>query len=120
MFSGLLKQTILKPLLARKAKHKRKHDRRATDHCVIEMNGQNFPVKDWSYGGVLLMADQRMFALKQDLEFKMKFRRPDEIQTIAHRGAVVRKTKDAIALQFEPLTRDLRESFQMVVESAVA
>ena len=118
MFSGLLKQTILKPLLG--GKHKRKHDRRAADHCVIEMNGQNFPVKDWSYGGVLLMADQRMFALQQNLEFKMKFRTPGEIQTIAHRGAVVRKTKNAIALQFAPLNRDLRQSFQTVVESAAA
>ena len=120
MFSGLLKQTILKPLLARKSPQKRKHDRRAKDHCVIEMNGQNFPVKDWSYGGVLLTADERMFATDQAVNFTLKFRMPDTIKAINHRGHVVRKTKQSIALQFEPLTRDLRHSFQIVVESVAA
>ena len=118
MLNTLLKHIAFKPL--RRRRYKRKHERRAKDHCVIEMKGQNFPVRDWSYGGVLVTADERMFALQQDAEFKLKFRLQGEVHTIAHRGHIVRKTKDAIALQFEPLTRDLRQSFQSVVESAVA
>ena len=116
MFSAILKHLTFLP--SRPGKQLRRDERRARDHCVIEMNGKIFPVKDWSYGGVLLMADERMFALKQSLNFVMKFRLPHKIHTISHSGHVVRKSKDMIALQFEPLTRDLRHAFQDVVEAA--
>lgn len=121
MFRSLLKHMPFKSRTAGVNNKKfRVHERRTCDHCVIEMDGKMFPVKDWSYGGVLLTADNRLFAKNEAMNFKMKFRLPHAVHTIAHRGHVVRKTKDAIAVQFEPLTRDLRFSLQTVVDSAIA
>ena len=35
-------------------KNKRAQPRRRCDRCISEINGQNYPVEDWSMGGVRL------------------------------------------------------------------
>ena len=49
----------------------------------------------------------------------MKFRLTGKIVDIPHRGRVVRKTRDRLAIQFEPLTRDITQKFKQVVDDFV-
>lgn len=98
----------------------RRHPRRANDRCVVVVQGQTFPVENWSFGGVLLNADERLFGLHQSVNVILKFKLRNTIIDIEHRAAIVRKTSGRIALQFEPLTKNIRRSFQQVVDDAVA
>ncbi len=98
----------------------RRHPRRINDRCVIDICGQTFPIENWSYGGVLLSTDERMFGLEQDIDFTLKFKLRSTIININHRGHVVRKQKGQVALQFEPLTQMISRNFQKIVDDEAA
>lgn len=100
--------------------HNRQHARRADDRCVSIINGQMFPVENWSSGGMLILADDRLFAMEQDCVFTLKFKLQNEIMEIDHKATVVRKAPHKIALQFLPLTKKAKEGFQKVVDDYVA
>lgn len=98
---------------------RRKSPRRAADNCISVINGKAYPVHNWSDGGMLVHADDRMFSLSAPVEVTMKFRLSGRIMDIAHRGRVVRKMRDRLAIQFEPITRDIATKFQQVVDDYV-
>ena len=98
---------------------RRKSTRRAADNCVSVINGKAYPVHNWSDGGMLVQADERMFTQGSPVEITMKFRLTGKIVDIPHRGRVVRKTRDRLAIQFEPLTRDITKKFKQVVDDYV-
>ena len=100
--------------------HKRKHPRRADDRCVSIINGQMFPVDNWSSGGLQIIADDRLFALDQDCVFTLKFKLQNEIMEIDHKAKVVRKSPQKVALQFLPLTKKVKEEFHKVVDDYVS
>ncbi len=100
--------------------HNRQHPRRADDRCVSIINGQMFPVENWSSGGMQIIADDRLFAMDQDCVFTLKFKLQDEIMEIDHKAKVVRKGPQKIALQFLPLSKKAKEGFQKVVDDYVA
>ena len=99
----------------RPPQNKRRHARRTKDSCIGLIDGKTCPVRDWSRGGVLLATDGRLFALNDRLSFTLKFRLQDKILDIMHTGRVIRKAKDKIAVQFEPLTQDIHDLFQQVI-----
>lgn len=99
---------------------RRKSPRRSSDRCVATMYGYTFPVENWSFGGVLLSADERMFGAGQDIEFNLKFKLRNTIVDVAHRGAVVRKSAGRVAISFAPLEKEIRRAFQQVIDDAVA
>lgn len=99
---------------------RRRFTRRDCDKCVTEINGQIYPVENWSLGGFLIMADERAFGLKEDIESVMKFKLRDAIIDIPQRAHVVRKAKNKIAFEFEPISRVTRDRFQRVVDDYVA
>ncbi len=101
-------------------KHNRQHSRRADDRCVSIINGQMFPVENWSSGGMLIVADDRMFAMEQDCVFTLKFKLQGEIMEIDHKAKIVRKAPGKIALQFLPLTKKAKQGFQKVVDDFVS
>ena len=68
---------------------------------------------------MLVQADERMFTQGAPVEITMKFRLTGKIVDIPHRGRVVRKTRDRLAIQFEPLTRDITKKFKQVVDDYV-
>lgn len=102
------------------AETRRATPRRGTDRCVATIYGHTFPVENWSFGGVLLNADERLFGAGQDIEIGLKFKLRNTIIDIAHRGHVVRKNTGKVAIRFEPLEKTIRRAFQQVIDDAVA
>ena len=99
---------------------RRRYPRRMTDRCVAIIHGQTFPVENWSFGGILLNADDRMFGSAQDIEISLKFKLRNTIADVTHRGHVVRKSNGKVAISFEPLSKTIRRIFQQVIDDAVA
>jgi len=98
---------------------RRASPRRSADNCISIINGKAYPVHNWSDGGMLVQADERMFTVAAPVEVTMKFRLSGKIVDIPHRGRVVRKTRDRLAIQFEPITRDIAQKFKQVVDDFV-
>lgn len=98
----------------------RRYPRRANDRCVVVIHGQTFPVENWSFGGLLLNADERLFGAGQDIEVTLKFKLRNTILDVTHRGHVVRKNAGKVAIEFETITQTLRRALQQVIDDAVA
>jgi len=98
----------------------RRHPRRDVDRCVVMIHGRTFPVENWSLGGVLLLADERLFGKEQDLDLTIKFKLRNNLLDVPHRGRVVRKSPGKVAIQFEPLSQIISRQFQQVVDDYVA
>jgi len=98
---------------------RRKSPRRTADNCVSMINGKAYPVHNWSDGGLLVQADERLFAMAAPVDVTMKFRLSGKIVDIPHRGRVIRKMRDRLAIQFEPLTREINQKFQQVIDDYV-
>ncbi len=101
-------------------KRNRQHARRSDDRCVSIINGQMHPVENWSNGGMLIAADERLFAIDQECPFTLKFKLRDEIMEIDHKAKVVRKAPGKIALQYLALPKAVQAKFQQVVDDYVA
>ena len=99
---------------------KRRHPRRVSDRCVVVIYGQTFPIENWSAGGLLLDADDRMFGTNQHIEFTLKFKLRNTIIDINHVGNVIRKGHGKVAIEFEPLTQTIRRMFQQVIDDHAA
>ncbi len=99
---------------------KRQNPRRSDDRCVAVVNGQMYPVENWSNGGMLITADERLFSIGQKCVFTLKFKLRDDIMEVDHKSTVIRKAPGKVALQFEPLPRDAQAKFQQVVDDYVA
>jgi hypothetical protein len=99
---------------------RRKTPRRANDRCVAVVNGQTFPVENWSFGGILLVADGRLFGTGSDIEIALKFKLHNTIIDVTQRGRVIRKANEKIAIEFESLGQTIRRSFQQVIDDSVA
>ncbi len=102
------------------ADQRRRYERRSNDRCMSMINGKPYPVKDWSLGGMKISADARMFSNEQKLDVILKFKLRDDIINISQSAHVVRRSKDHISLEFLPLTGKNCETFQQVVDDAVA
>ncbi|MCB1720380.1 MAG: PilZ domain-containing protein [Rhodospirillales bacterium] len=99
---------------------RRRHARRDCDRCVTVINGQTYPVENWSLGGVLISSDERQFGLEDEVGVTMRFRLRDNIIDVPHSAEVVRKTKNKVAFRFKPLTQQIRSNFQNVIDDYVA
>jgi hypothetical protein len=98
---------------------RRKSPRRRADNCISVINGKAYPVHNWSDGGLLVQADDRMFTVASPVDITMKFRLGGRILDIVHRGKVIRKMRDRIAVQFDPITRDISRKFKEVIDDTV-
>lgn len=102
------------------AASRRTYPRREMDRCVCVMYGRTFPVYDWSFGGALVVAEERMFSIGQDIETVFKFKLHSAILDVSVKGEVVRKASGMIGIKFEPITQAIRRNFQQVVDDSVA
>ena len=98
----------------------RQHARRSDDRCVSIINGQMHPVENWSNGGMLISADERLFGIDQECTFTLKFKLRDEIIEIDHKAKVIRKAPSKVALRFLPLNKSVQARFQQVVDDYVS
>lgn len=99
---------------------KRRHARRNDDCCVVVVNGQMHPVENWSAGGLLMTADERLYALGQDCSFTLKFKLREEIVEIDHKAKITRKAPNKVGIQFSPLNKAVQTGFQKVVDDFVS
>lgn len=102
------------------SKIRRLHPRRSCDSCVSLVNGKIYPVENWSHGGVLLNADDRLFGLNDEVDITMKFKLRGEVMDVPHKAKIIRKNANKIALQFYPISRKIQSAFQKVVDDYVA
>ena len=99
---------------------RRKYARRETDKCVSVIGGRSYPVVNWSLGGLMIQADERLFGVDDELNVILKFKLSQKIVDVPHRAKVVRKSRNKIAFEFRPLTQQIRNNFQNVVDDYVA
>ena len=95
---------------------RRKFTRRVCDTCASTINGQNFPVVDWSLGGMQVTGDTRMFSVEDEVDVMLKFKLSKNMLHIPHTGKIVRKSNEKLGLQFAPLTKKVRNDLQNVVD----
>lgn len=99
---------------------RRRFARRAGDSCVTIIDGRIYPVENWSMGGFMIAADDRLFAVEETFDVTMKFKLRDTILDVPHKANVVRKAQNRVALQFHPMTKVIRDNFQQVVDDFVS
>jgi hypothetical protein len=99
---------------------RRRDTRRESDRCICHIMGRTFPVENWSFGGLLVTADERMFSTGQTIEMTLKFKLRSAIIDVSVNGTVVRKNPGRIGIQFEPVSQTIRRNFQQVVDDQVA
>lgn len=96
---------------------RRTFPRRDADKCVSVVNGETLPVLDWSPGGVRVFADARTVKIGDEVDVTMKFQLHNELINVNHRAHIVRKARDSFALQFLPLTGEIRNTFNQIIDS---
>lgn len=96
----------------------RAHDRRTDDICICNINGRDYPVKNWSFGGMYLDTDGRLFCTQQNVYFTLKFRIGHRILNISHRAVIVRKNEYGLALQFDAPDQDILAGFEEVLQNS--
>ncbi len=96
---------------------RREYPRRAADKCIGLVNGQAVPILDWSQGGVRVLGDSRTVRIGDDINVMLKFHLNDEMIDVNHRAKVVRKSAEFFAVKFAPLTNEIKNTFQQVIDS---
>lgn len=115
LFSNLRAENANEPAITR-----RRYSRRHQDHCVCLIDGGIYPVSNWSMGGVVITADSRTFGMKVPAALHLKFKTSNGVIDTKHRAHVVRKTKDTVAFEFEPINAKIRNAFQAVIDDYVS
>lgn len=94
----------------------REYQRRACDQCAVMLDGRLHPVVNWSFGGTLVTADERLYGIGQEVPVTLKFHLQDKVMDVAHAGRVIRKSPGRIAVKFEPIGRQIQSQFQKVID----
>lgn len=119
MFGQIL-SLVKKDDLDNSHKANRAHPRRAGDCCVAMINDKMYPLENWSVGGLLAVVDDRKFSLNQECKVKLRFKLRDEMIDIEHRGKVIRKGDNKIALTFPPMPKKNETLIQKIIDDFVA
>lgn len=114
-FSSFLANDSHHPVKAR-----RHYPRRDCDHCVTLIDGRAYPLENWSLGGAQIRADERAFAIDEEIAVTLKFKLSQKILEATIRARIVRKCRGKVAFEFAPLTQQIKNSFQSVIDDYVA
>jgi len=96
--------------------------RRSGGQSTVFVNGQEFPIENWSQSGLLFAANSdEPFKVGENIDVLIKFNLPYNILNIKHTGCVVRKDQTGeIAAQFQPMSSDIKRKFDRVIDSIIA
>jgi hypothetical protein len=103
----------------RAPENRRSVPRRKGDNCVAMIDGTTYPVQNWSEGGMMIQADERLFSMAAPVETTVKFRLGGRIVDIPLRGHVIRKTRDRLSIQFDAFNREIQKKFQHVIDDYI-
>ena len=99
---------------------RRAHERREQDHCIAVIDDVTFPIQNWSKGGILLQGDDRTFAVEDVKQVTIRFKMADRVMDVTHKGQIIRKGRDKFVIQFYPLTQNVDNQFNSVVNDYIA
>lgn len=99
---------------------RRRFSRRSCDSSVVIINGQIYPVENWSMGGVAINGDTRSFGVNTSVDMMIKFKLSDHVVDLKHTARVIRKNAHRVAFEFEPLNSKVRKGFQTVIDDYVS
>ena len=99
---------------------RRRFSRRSCDNSVVIIDGQIYPVENWSMGGVAINGDTRGFGVNTSVDMTIKFKLSEDVIDLPHTARVVRKTAHRVAFEFSPLTRNVQKGLQTVVDDYVS
>ena len=99
---------------------RRRFSRRSCDNSVVIIDGQIYPVDNWSMGGVAINGDTRSFGVNTTVDMVIKFKLSNTVIDLAHTARVVRKNAHRVAFEFEPLSGKVRKGFQTVIDDYVS
>ena len=99
---------------------RRRFSRRSCDSSVVIIDGQIYPVENWSMGGVAINGDTRTFGVDEIVDMTIKFKLSNTVIDLPHKARVVRKSAHRVAFEFAPLTGKIRKGLQSVVDDYVA
>jgi hypothetical protein len=119
MFGKILKVLNMNSAqdIANDFESRRSFPRRTSDKCVGLVNGKAMPVLDWSPGGLRLFGDGRTYSIGQPVDVMLKFHMNDMLIEVKHQAQIVRKSSETFAVQFAPLSADIRKTFQHVIDN---
>ena len=103
--------------VANDVESRRSFPRRTSDKCVGMVNGKAMPVLDWSPGGLRVFGDGRTYTIGEPVDVMLKFHMNDMLIEVKHQAQIVRKSSETFAVQFAPLTADIRKTFQHVIDN---
>lgn len=99
---------------------RRLYERRTDGTCVTQVGDDMYPVENWSQSGLLLGGEGKYLGMHQVYDTVLRFKLSDRVLNIQHQARVVRKAGNKTALQFLPLTQEIRHGFQQVIDDIVA
>lgn len=99
---------------------RRRHTRTDDNFSTVIVDNHEYPVRDWSQGGVFFMAVNRKLKLGDKINLTLRFELPHQTVEFSHSGTIIRTTFDGYAVQLAPLTREIREKFTRVMDSIVS
>jgi hypothetical protein len=99
---------------------RRRHTRTDDNFSTVVVDSNEYPVRDWSQGGVFFMAVNRNLNLGDKVNLTLRFELPHQTVEFSHSGTIIRTTFDGYAVQLAPLTREIREKFARVMDSIVS
>jgi hypothetical protein len=119
MFGKILKVLNMNSAqdIANDFESRRSFPRRTSDKCVGLVDGKAMPVLDWSPGGLRLFGDGRTYSIGQPVDVMLKFHMNDMLIEVKHQAQIVRKSSETFAVQFAPLSADIRKTFQHVIDN---
>ncbi|MAF98064.1 MAG: hypothetical protein CMH26_05450 [Micavibrio sp.] len=99
--------------------HQRRHQRRDNDRCVALIENKVYPIQNWSIGGALIRADERLFSVDDEIGLTIKFKFENDMRDVTQLARVIRKNSNNIAFQFAPLTGKGRKNFESILNECM-
>jgi len=99
---------------------RRTYERREEDQCIAMIDGASYPIENWSKGGLLLTGDDRTFGIADKKDIIVRFKLTDRVVDIELKGQIIRKGRDKFVVQFYPLTQNIDNQFNSIVDDYAA
>ena len=98
----------------------RKHSRLTDEFASILINGHEYPIQDWSRGGLYFKGIANDLSVGDHLNFTLRFELPHQTVTMAHSGRILRRHIDGFALEFDGHTAQSRQNIARIMDGVLS
>lgn len=99
---------------------RRRFPRRSHDVCMVNVDGNPYPVVDWSLSGLLFEGDSRLFETGQNVNMILRFKLNNKIEDVKVTAGVVRKNTQSIATHFTELPSKTQQTLHRLIDELPA